>query len=816
MTMIKKLVSAIFMFALLLACHTKKVNNESSYSLNSKLTKLADYDEGYPLVDEEIDSNAPYLAEEYIKYYYDFYKDKTAPPPFDYEVDLSKKSFQELRELRAEILARHGFLFMDYLFRSKFSSTDWYQPVFWYDNFQIKLNDQEKKFTEKILTFEKELYKSNYVQENARLKANIHNVVNLQQFTDIDPAIMEHLINDGFVINKADHYQLFHVYDRNYYDYTPSFITTDLYLQVLHMHISKEMQIIEEEKMIPLLSGFFGEQLKIIEEIINSTNDPAVKKAAEWADTYYTIALSLLNRNVYKVSESYSSLYETELLRIKNADGRKSLFLGDSLMDYTQFIPRGNYTRTDSLMNYFRCVKWLNSANIFADDDEGLARSVLMAYALLKSESSKKRYLDYSNVINFLAGEENNLSLSHLMKAIQSYKNEDISEMLTADKLTRIRQALFAKDPRKFQAKGINDRTEEFIERKKVLFTAGRYTFDAEILQRLVHVTDPKPMRPFPRGLDVFAAMGNNTAEDILLNVYNEKHNWETYPDSLTILKQKFRDFSNWNSSMYNKQMETILTLQNINTNAPYFMLLPSWQLKSLNTMLASWTELKHDMILYIEQPSAAEMGDGGEIPPPQKIAYVEPQIEFWKKCIELLELNAKYLSDLGFLSEKLKYRNDELIKIAHLLLNASQKEIKGAYLTNEEFDDLSFLGGRIEHLTLKIIESDKMSIYEVATPEKYMAVATDVYTYKDQCLEECVGMGDEIYAVVEINGLLYIARGGVFSHFEFIQPASERLTDEKWQQQLLEEKIPPVAPWLSKIKINVDKLSTEPNFNLY
>ncbi len=814
--MIIKQVSVIFVVVLLIACNARKSNVENSYKLDNKLTKLAEYDEGYPLADEAIDTNAPYLAEEYIKYYHDFYKDKTDPPPFDFKVDLSKKSFQELRELRAEILARHGFLFMDYVFRSKFNSTNWYKPVFWYDNFQIKLNNQEEKFIDKILTFEKELYKSNFIKENAQLKANIDNVVNLQQFAEIDPAIIEHLRNDGFVINKADHYQLFHVYDRNYYDYTPSFITTDLYLQVLHMHISKEMQLIEEEKMIPLLSGFFAEQSKTIEEIIKTTTDPTVKKAAEWSDTYYTIALSLLNNNIYQVPDSYTSLYETELLRIKNAEGRKSLFLGDSLLDYTQFRPRGNYTRTDSLKNYFRCVKWLNSASIFADEDEGLSRSVLMAYAIMKSENSRKKYLDYSNLINFLAGEENNLSLILMMEVLRNHKTGNISEMLTPDKLNEIRGALFAKDPRKFQNKGINERTQEFIERKKVLFTAGRYTFDAEILQRLVHVTDPKPRRPFPKGLDVLAATGNNAAEDILLNVYSEKHNWEGYPDTLNVLKQKFRNFSNWNSSMYNKQMETILTLQNKNNNSPYFMQMPSWQLKSLNTMLASWAELKHDMILYIEQPSAAEMGDGGEIPPPQKIAYVEPQIDFWAKSIEMLELNDKFLSDLGFMSEKLKYRNNELIKIAQLLLNTSQKEIKGEYLTNEEFNDLSFLGGRIEHLTLNIIESDKMSVYEVATPEKYMAVAADVYTYKDQCLEECVGMGDEIYVVVEINGLLYIARGGVFSHYEFIQPASDRLTDEKWQQLLLEDKIPPVAPWLSKIKINVDKLTTQPNFNLY
>lgn len=35
----------------------------------------------------------------------------------------------------------------------------------------------------------------------------------------------------------------------------------------------------------------------------------------------------------------------------------------------------------------------------------------------------------------------------------------------------------------------------------------------------------------------------------------------------------------------------------------------PEWGYKNLNTALASWAELKHDAILYGEQPMAAECG---------------------------------------------------------------------------------------------------------------------------------------------------------------------------------------------------------------
>ena len=181
-----------------------------------------------------------------------------------------------------------------------------------------------------------------------------------------------------------------------------------------------------------------------------------------------------------------------------------------------------------------------------------------------------------------------------------------------------------------------------------------------------------------------------------------------------------------------------------------------------------------------------------------------------------LLSLNKEILQENGLLTEKLDYRNKELSDMASLFLRISNKELRKQTLSNEEFDSLSFIGGKVESLTLKIIESDQGSASLVTTPERYMAVATDVYTYNDKCLQETVGMGDDIYVIAEINGLLYLTRGAVFSHYEFTGPSSERLTDEIWQKQLLEHKTPAQAIWMNDIKINVPQPKTAPNFNLY
>lgn len=173
-------------------------------------------------------------------------------------------------------------------------------------------------------------------------------------------------------------------------------------------------------------------------------------------------------------------------------------------------------------------------------------------------------------------------------------------------------------------------------------------------------------------------------------------------------------------------------------------------------------------------------------------------------------------LKNNGLYVKQLEYRNNELKQIAELLLKVSEKELNGQKVTNDEFDELSFLGGRIESLTLNIIDSYETEITMVKSPDKCLAIAADVYTFNQLCLEETVGLADNIYVVAEINGLLYITRGAVFSQYEFVQSTSNRLTDETWQKQLQDKKEPKQHIWLDDIRINAPKLITAPNFNLY
>jgi hypothetical protein len=94
---------------------------------------------------------------------------------------------------------------------------------------------------------------------------------------------------------------------------------------------------------------------------------------------------------------------------------------------------------------------------------------------------------------------------------------------------------------------------------------------------------------------------------------------------------------------------------------------------------------------------------------------------------------------------------------------------------------------------------------------EPQAAVIADVATDPNPpgtALEEAVGRVNPIFVVVpivEADGSTYlqVAKGGVFSYYEFPWPIADRLTDEKWRGMLDDGSAPAVPEWTSSFLVN-------------
>ena len=252
--------------------------------------------------------------------------------------------------------------------------------------------------------------------------------------------------------------------------------------------------------------------------------------------------------------------------------------------------------------------------------------------------------------------------------------------------------------------------------------------------------------------------------------------------------------------------MQVLLGLHapNPDANPPYFARTPAWQRRNLSTALGGWAELKHDLLLYTEQPMGAEMGGGGGgPPPPDHLGYVEPNLPFWERALDLLRFQDQALHRLHANTPHLDSLNKDLQRLVGKLHGLARKEVAHEELTTEEMNNLAYIGGEVEQLTLRTLKLNSGD--PLPERERRVALAADVYAFNGDVLEEAVGAADALYVVVEINSLPVLARGAVFSYYEFVSPT--RYTDEEWRAQLA--KSPPPRPtWLNDLIAPVPALN--------
>ena len=338
-------------------------------------------------------------------------------------------------------------------------------------------------------------------------------------------------------------------------------------------------------------------------------------------------------------------------------------------------------------------------------------------------------------------------------------------------------------------------------------FTLDEYVFGQLIWRNVGESLDNA--RWLPKALDVPAAFGSDEAYKILDQAGETK--WLHYTDQMQKVRGEIKNLpaSQWTENLYWSWLYTfhpLLASKAPDSGYPSFMTNDAWTRKDLNTVLGSWTGLKHDTILYSKQVMA-EMGGGpAELPK----GYVEPEPEFYARVAALVAMTRDGLLSRGLIqatqpdagSSDYTLLND-LEKLTLDLKKISEKELQGTALTQDEYTLIKFYGGRLESFTSQASDAAPGNSPENKGDinDQDAAVVADVATGNDQALTEGTGRIMEIYVVAPIAGKLVLTRGGIYSQYEFVQPSSDRLTDEQWRQRLDNNQQPPLGDWKSFLK---------------
>lgn len=424
----------------------------------------------------------------------------------------------------------------------------------------------------------------------------------------------------------------------------PLFITSDSLLNAYHV-LYEESILRLENAMALRLPPILRLVLKNIEGADDHLRgNPALVAAAKRRAVIVTaIALRLMDDSFRLKDDKLDKILTEEAGLIKKAEGvRMPAWLDkpdDSFrgLDYSRYKPRGFYTRSERLKRYFRAASWLQSIPFRVKKDEELLAMLMLGncvtYSKFDDVAERRETEAFFRAYRSFIGAGDDWDL---MTAAHEAQNE-LQMDLNGDDLQEKRAWLMKKAKGHGEGPQINDQIRFAPEDPKIVaeptfrIISAYRTPSAVLFQR---TTDLRRLnRPYPDGLEVSIAFGSEFAQESL-----------RCPQKAKVLKtiDSCRSYFR-GSSLYLRYLNTLKALVDEPENdAPDFMKNEAWGVKSCNTVLAGWAQLRHTWALQAKQNVyylCASMVPEG---------FVEPEPDFFSRMAELAASTHKLLSQSG------------------------------------------------------------------------------------------------------------------------------------------------------------------------
>jgi len=657
------------------------------------------------------------------------------------------------------------------------------------------------------------------------------------------------LKKNGFVVIPWDSNDIVEPYKALKHREIPIFVTTDTLLHLYHIQFNETLKRIEEDEFFSQLIDMSQAMLEMAKTDYQAFTEPELKEAARRNVAYFAVALKLLETPSKKIDFHIPSYVKKEVNEeIDNVEAHQGFKLSaifnspDSQNlykeDYSQYVPRGHYTQSETLKSYFKAMMWYGRmAFLLRGGPEALiakedAKIATIQASLVSAElpsvkvgekSAKDIWDSIYSITSFFVGTADDLTPYEYLTALEKVFGLEFAPSQLSDevKMLQLKAELAQmRNPEIYGGSGVcviyppvtKEKLYECLAKTKGLrFMGQRFVPDSYMFQNLVSpavgmyvgngepftmkMTQMGPARCLPRGLDIMAVLNSERAYEILKREGDTEYKGEdtSYDQQLKQLRDEFASFTkdDWNHNLYWAWLYALKPLlEGYDEACPTFMQTEAWQDKELNTALASWAELRHDTILYAKQSYTPRLSMA---PPPPKplIGYIEPAPEFYARMLDLTRMTRHGLSQLEALSQEEDNRLASLEGILDRSLQIAISELEGAALTEDDYDFIRDFGGNLENI-----------ICDIEAEGKETAIVADVHTdtnLPEEVLEEGVGYINLILAAYKVpDGRIIIGAGPTLSYYEFKQPISNRLTDEQWKQMLESGQTPPRPAWVS------------------
>ena len=655
------------------------------------------------------------------------------------------------------------------------------------------LSNTARHLERKMITVD---YDSDAIKYNPNVaaykpKADLSDVYDIERVYLGDEA-REKLARNNFVVAYGSEAEFFDLYEFNRYAQYASFVTTDSMMHTYHLYFAMLQENTERNYLYGnierLSKRMYDNCLAQYEEL----------KGSEWEEAsrlntaYFAIACTLLETDI-DIPEEVKETVDAEIKKINASDTVAVSEITGAMEDYSQYKPRGYYDGDELLERYFKAMMLFGHLN-FAQKDETNNRCALLMTLAMDEEAYKEWDAVYEVTSFFVGASDDNGYYEYLPLIDEAYgqgisasdligdkKGWDRFDKLTASlEAPAINSEIFADD------EGKTDKNEES---KGYRFMGQRFTLDAAILDKLIYSNvkqaDDGSKRMLPDALDVPAAMGSDMALSVIADEGLDRYpNYYDQMDKAKAVVKKADEDGYRSRSLYGGWLYTLNPiLIKKGEGYPSFMTNDEWQKKSLESYLGSYTELKHDTVLYAKQVMA-EMGGGDDTVYDDR-GYVEPEPELYDRLYTLTKNTSDGLDKLGVISNEDKEGLRLLGELAKSLRDISIKELNNESLSDDEYELIRGYGGSLEHFWKDTLKNKTDKEY-IDSREFPMALVTDIATDPNgSCLQLGIGGASTIYVIFPIDGQLHIGRGGVFNFYQFEQPISDRMTDKEWRIKL-------------------------------
>lgn len=683
-----------------------------------------------------------------------------------------------------------------------------------------------------------------YAQESKKESFSLQGLEDSFERFYLSDEAKEYLKRNGFVVTPGREKEIYDVYTECKERSQPIFVTTDAVLHTSHIFFDYLLRILEIEKLYDKASELSDRMIDLSIQQYDQTQNTDVKEAARLNIGFFAVAKKQFDP-AYQVGFDLDNIVEKEIENIESHNGlnfrnlltyveHPSPFLTPyAYEDYSQYVPRGHYTRNEKFKKYFKAMMWYGRIDFklkpgttepaITHGRMMTLQALLMTDALIKDPKAHQLWKQIYGPTVYFVGKTDDLHADDYIKLIKEIfpAGGTVDEYGDKGKLSEfIDEAIKLSPPKILSGAAFIEHGEFGVTTKGFRFMGQRFLPDSYMFQQLVFAIKdtveilkykgsgepftmevfPRvgPVRAFPRGLDILAVLGSKRALEILEKDGDTEY--EYYYEQLNKLKEEFsfKGPEEWTQNLYWRWLYSLLPLleERKEDNLPKFMQSTTWIDKELQSTLGSWAELRHDVILYAKQ-SATPLAMAALPPQPQfTYGYVEPYPEVYARIEEMMKDLRNNLDRLGIAPEGVPEKLQSFENLLAKLKKISEKELEDKILSDEEYQLIWHIGSWLA--SLKQFPPEIMEKITSGTDER-MDLIADVHTdlSTGQVLEEGVGSPFNIFVIVEDGKGKRLCQGGVFSYYEFKHPVEDRLTDEKWQEMGAKRQRPPQPDWV-------------------